>query len=89
MVRLQVLKGYFSLLNVRPPGLWGGSGATDQDAQQEVLQLGQCSGEMLWCCGEQLLCFRLATVLKEDLGLVHKVSSDVRGTALQLTPYIY
>lgn len=75
MVRVHVLKGRFSLLNVRPPGLWGRSGAADQDAQQEVLQLGQCSGEMLWCCGEQLL--------KEELGLVRgtlvKVSSEVRG----------
>lgn len=65
MVHLHTLKAYFSLLNVRPPGLWGGSGAADQDAQQEVLQLGQCSGEMLWCCWEQLLCAGLSTVLKE------------------------
>lgn len=64
MVHLLVLKGYFSLLNVGPPGLWGGSGAADQDAQQEVLQLGQCSGEMLWSCGEQLL--------KEESGLVRR-----------------
>lgn len=44
-------------------GLWGGSGGADLDAQQEVLQLGQCSGEgfWCWCWWKQLLCVRLST----------------------------
>lgn len=42
-------------------GLWGGSGGADLDAQQEVLQLGQCSGEGFWCWWKQLLCVRLST----------------------------
>lgn len=52
-----VLKGYFGLLSVRPPGLWGRSGAADLDAQQEVLQLGRCSRrDVLVLLGAAVVC---------------------------------